>query len=132
MKNIAYNLFIALVLIFSGACKEECPKIVKPVSPYEQEIYEFQVVDMGQIEKGYCGSVIIAHLDSLSTTLIKFKAIDLPEAIIAKPSVYYKGFFRIYPTIYSCKDGRPEPLPDQESPTVECRFVDILSWERKS
>ena len=121
-------LYVAISCIVSG-CGDDCPQIEEPKLPHEQEVFKFQVVDMGQSSKGYCGKVIIAHLDSNTTVSTKFKAVDLPGALSTSASVYYKGLFRIHPSTYSCKDGWVDPLPGQPAPTISIQMVDILAWQ---
>ena len=123
-------LFLLLSYTLSG-CSDECPAVDEPTPPYEQEIFKFQVEDVGQTDKGYCGKIIVAYTDSLNTSTSIFKAIDLPSTLSTSASVYYTGVLRIHPSTYSCKEGRVDPLPGKPAPTINPHLVDVLSWELK-
>lgn len=122
MKTKQHFLPIIFILLLMYSCKkDESPQ---PAKPYDQVIYNFEIVDAsGGI--GMCGFLISAQIDSGGSYTL-FKGVDMPTELT--PMHKYKGKFEILPETYTCKDGRPDPLPGHDLPTVHPHFVNILSW----
>ena len=93
MKN-TIKIITYFSLIFT-CCKdkEDCPP--NKEEPYLTNIYEFQLVDVGN-GKGFCGPIIEAK-DSGISNIINYKAVNLPADISFSLDAKYIGVFEVLP-----------------------------------
>lgn len=85
------------------------------------EIYEkVMFSSLGNEEIGYCGTIIEVNGD------INLKPVEVPDDIIDYGGQLYWVKLKYLNKKIICKDGRPDPMPGEDSPEIELEEVRIL------